>query len=295
MSNYNNLFIRVFSSFFSRDFYCFVFDKQKNSGFGVLAVILFVTFFIPSIIIYNKLINFSYSDSDNLLISELKDTLISVPEVSVKEGVLYNNQSGLPKTVELNSFNKNLIVLDETKNSLIASDTMVLFSKDGMYFNPLELVTILLKIFGLKNIPVEHFANAKANFISYPKEPFVFDGEFMIKWSEGYVQSLGNSLLYSLLPSVFIFSLILKFIEVLFLSFIARVVALRYKLQFTHKQIFRLTVVALIPTLVIRLINASFLWSSNLLAMQPLSTLLLVGINLYFIYFAISSVVARQK
>jgi len=286
MTNYNNFLNRSICAFFSERFYNFVAKGQKNSGFGTLVVILFFTYLIPSVVIYNKLINFSYEDSESAL--ELKSMLLEVPEITITEGVLDDNDI-FPKSISSDILNKNFLVIDKKENSLVASNSSILFSKDGVYFNNLELVVILLNTLNLKNIPTGNITN-NTNFVPYPAEFSSFDSNFLIQWSEKYIHSLGASLVYSLLPAVVLLSIILKFVEIFFLSFITRIISVRMNLNLSSNQIFRLTVAAMIPALMVKLINGMSLWSSKILSVQPMGTLLLVAMNLYFIYFSVKSV-----
>lgn len=288
MTNYNNFFNRSVGAFFSEKFYNFVFREQSNNGFSTIIIILFFTYFIPSIIIYNKLVNFTYQNNDNEAISELKEALFEVPNVTITDGILDHNDD-LPKAINISLLDKNLLVIDKEQDSLITSNSSVLFSKDGIYFNSLDLVGILLKLLNIQNVPTGSI-DGNASFVQYSDVLTAFDGDFLTKWSEKYINSLGGNLLYSLLPSVVILSIIFKFIEVFFLSFITRFIAVKLRVDYTPQQIFRLTAAAMIPALVIKLINASSLWSSTILLMQPAGTLLLISMNLYFMYFAVKSV-----
>jgi len=287
MLNYNNFLNRSFSAFFSRSFYNFVFTQQKNNGFSTLIIILFLTYLVPTITIYQKLIGFTYQDNQDEIVLELQNSLLEVPDITITDGILDGNDQ-LPKEIAMSVLNKNLIVIDQEQNSLSTVNSSVLFASDGMYFNNLELIVILLKALNLRNIPTGNISS-NTSFIQYPETLTAFDGNFLLEWSERYIHSLGSNLLYSLLPAVVILSVILKFIEVLCLSFIARIIANRLNIKYKTEQIFRLTVAAMIPALIIKCINSASLWSSSILSAQPIGTLLLVSMNLYFIHFALTS------
>lgn len=288
MPNYNNFLNRSFAAFFSRPFYNFVFTQQKTNGFSTLIIILFLTYLVPTIIIYQKLVGFTYQDNQDEIVLELQNSLLEVPDVTITDGVLDGNNDQLPKEIAMSVLNKNLIVIDQKQNSLSTVNSSVLFASDGVYFNNLELIVILLKALNLRNIPTGNISS-NTSFIQYPKTLTAFDGNFLLEWSQQYIHSLGTNLIYSLLPAVVILSVILKFIEVLCLSFIARIIANRLNVKYKTEQIFRLTVAAMIPALIIKCINSASLWSSSILSAQPIGTLLLVSINLYFIHFALTS------
>ena len=132
--------------------------------------------------------------------------------------------------------------------------------------------------------------NSDTDFTLYPEKDIIFDGKFIISWTQKYINSLGKTIIFPLLPLIIIFSIILKFAEIWLLSFVARFIANNYKLNLNSRQAFRLTATALIPTLIIKLFNGATLWSSNILSTYPLSTLLLLALNLYYIHFAVKSV-----
>ena len=290
LKNYNNLFIRIYRSFFCANYYSFIAKQKNTNGFALVSIILAITYFIPCLIIQNKLSNFTYENKSNELVVELQESFSLVPEIHISEGkLLLENNANLPYIVNSTLLEKNILLFDPNQNSLIANNSVVLFAQDRIYFYTPELIYLLLKIINLSP-PTMDKLNHKSDFILYPKENIKIDGNIILSWTQKYIQSLGKTIIYPLLPIIILFSIVLKFIEIWFLSLITKFIANNYKLSLSSRQAFRLTATALIPTLIIKLLNAATLWSSSILSTYPLSTLLLLAINLYYIHFAVKSV-----
>ena len=293
--NYHNIFVRVYRSFFCKNYYNFIAKQKNTNGFALVCLILAITYLIPCLIIQNRLSNFTYNNKDNKLVVELKENLYSVPDIYLNEGkLLAEKNPNLPYNVNSALLGKNILLFDPSQNSLIANNSIILFSQDRIYFYIPELIYTLLKIINL-SAPTTGKFNNKSDFILYPKDNIKIDGKTIISWTEKYIRSLGKTIIYPILPIIILLSVILKFIEIWFLSLITKFIANNYKLNFTSRQAFRLTATALIPTLIIKLLNAMTLWSSNILSTYPLSTLLLLTINLYYIYFAVKSVAKNKE
>ena len=297
MQNYNNFFTRVFCSCFSRNFYRHVFYESKSDYFSVIILIIAITYIIPTSIIRDRLANFSYSQNDNNIARELHDALSNIPDITISDNILDSqNYPELPQSQYFSVLNKNLFTIDPTQNSLITTNSSILFAEDGIYINNQDLIIILGKMLGLENTPTNIYNNNHSKetpFLPYENNLTKFNGEFWIKWSEKNIRSLKTPLIFALLPSVIIVTSIIKLIEIFFLSFIAKAMAARLGISYNSLQILRITTVAMIPVLIIKLVNAAGLWSSKFLSFPPFSIILLMAINIYFIYFALSSV--KQK
>ena len=152
----------------------------------------------------------------------------------------------------------------------------------------MEMISILLNSFELGNIPLDKLGN-NTNFQEYPQDNFTINGEKLIKWSESYINYLGSNVLFSLLPLALIAAIILKMIEIFILSLITSSLLNRRKIKLPSKKVFALTLAAMLPGLALKALDAFSLWSSRLISNNNYGSIIMLAINIYFIYFAVSS------
>ncbi len=291
----SNLLSRIFYSFYSADFYRYVASSQRSSGFSYLAIIIALTYLVPALLISNRLSSFSFADTQNTELIELREILASAPELQIAEGQLVvSDADSFPVKFAHSALSKDLLVIDPEQNSLIAAQSFILFGAEGVYFHNLEITSLLFNFLGFEMFPKAGF-NGDATFQPYKAESYSFSGSDLAEWLESYINGLGRSLLFSVFPLVVLASIFLKFVELYIFTAIARSLARRKQLQITRAQAIKLTAAALMPVLVIKFIDACSLWSSNLLKIPFLSLLLLVFLNYYFINFALDSLKQRYK
>jgi hypothetical protein len=291
LNNYNNIFTIIYRSFFCNKLYNFIFKQDKPNIFFPIFAILVISFLVPCLIIQHRLANFTYDNNPNILVQELKEAILATPDIALKKGeLLYkHNDNNLPYVINIPSLDKSLITFAPSANSLIAHNTTILFSNEKVIYSLPELIALLLKLINLHTPSLSELKQHSSSYVSYPKGEIVFNGRTMLNLSKKYINSLANIILYPISLLIIILSTFLKFAEIWLLSFITKFFAHKYQITLSSKQAFNLTAIALIPTLTIKALNAISLWSSNLLTTYPISTLLLLAINLYYINFAVKS------
>ena len=291
LNNYNNIFIIIYRSFFCKKLYNHIFKQGKFNIFLPLFTIIVITYLVPCLMIKNRLANFTYSDNSNILAQELSENITLTPEIIIKNGKLIheNNPDIFPYYINIPSLNKNIISFDPKANSLIAHNSVILFSNEKVIFSLPELVVILLKLVNLNSPPLSQITQHNSNYELYPNKDINFNGATMLNLSEEYINSLAKLILYPISLIIIFLTILLKFVEILILSFITKFIAQKNQISLNFSQAFNLTAIALIPTLIIKALNAMSLWSSNLLTVYPISTLLLLAINLYYINFAVKA------
>lgn len=284
-----NYFSRIYRSFYDKGFYNNVAYQQNNVGVNLLVFILFVTYLVPSLIIYNKFTTFAFATTQSIKLKELGENLVEVPEIYINNRELSNEDNiNTPYELDVSFLDKTLLTFNEQENSLIGTNSIILFSKSGLYFDNMEMISILLNSFELGNIPLDKLGN-NTNFQEYPQDNFTINGEKLIKWSESYINYLGSNVLFSLLPLALIAAIILKMIEIFILSLITSSLLNRRKIKLPSKKVFALTLAAMLPGLALKALDAFSLWSSRLISNNNYGSIIMLAINIYFIYFAVSS------
>ena len=229
-TKYNNHIFRIFYSFFKPEFYQYVAYQQKGYGLKTIILILFFSFFIPTLIIYKSFSTFDFANSKNEKVIQIRDSLSNFPKIKIISGKLDNKENPiLPIVINGAQEDKNLITLDPDKNSLIATNSLILFSKEGVFFDSIEIISYLLSVFGYNNIPINKM-NIEASFINYSKENITIDNNSVENTIQLYVNNLGRNLLFSVLPITFIISILLKVIEIFALSLVTSILLKRKKL-----------------------------------------------------------------
>jgi len=291
---YNNHIYGIFYSFFKPEFYQYVAYHQKGYGLKTIILILFFSFFIPTLIIYKSFSTFDFVESKNEKIIKIRDSLSNFPKINIISGKLDKEQNPiLPVVINGASENNNLITIDPDKNSLVATNSLILFSKEGVFFDSIEIISYLLNIFGYNNIPINQM-KVEASFINYNNENITIDSNLVESTIQLYVNNLGRNLLFSVLPITFVISILLKIIEIFALSLVTSLLLKRKKLVYSYKKIFAITAAALIPSLFLKSIDAISMWSSNIIGNSAYGGLIILAINFYFISFAVTAISSKK-
>jgi hypothetical protein len=292
---YYNHFYRIFCSFYKAEFYQFVAYNQNGYGLRTISLILFISFLIPTIIIYKSLSGFSFRDNKNIEIANIRENIVQFPDIKISAGKLnQENNEFLPFVITGNSQGKDLITLDPNQNSIIAANSLILFSKEGVFFSSIEIIGYLLNMFGYDNIPINQI-KLDTNFIKYNEGDFVINSELIETSIELYINNLGKNLVFSVLPLTFIISLLLKIIEIIIFSCLTIVFLKKNKIKLAYKKTFAITAAALIPALIMKSLDAISMWSSRIINDPNLGGIVILSLNFYFIYFAVTSVTRLNK
>ncbi|MBT7242921.1 MAG: DUF1189 family protein [Flavobacteriaceae bacterium] len=149
---YNNLFFRIYYSFFSRNFYRYVALKQKRNGIRFLFYIIVLIWLIPSCLIYLKINNLTFEQTDNPIIKKLDFIISQIPDLEFKNNELVLREDQQQHfEIKDGIYDKNLLVIDLDASSLITSNAVIILSKEGIYFNELEFMLRVVNYLGIKS------------------------------------------------------------------------------------------------------------------------------------------------
>ncbi len=183
-------------------------------------------------------------------------------------------------------------MFNDQENSLINANSLVVFTEKGVYFDNLELIFIILRLFSSAKVPLDKISPINTNFMPYSADNTLINGEKLHEGVEETINYMGN-MLFSLLPTILIAALVLKLLEIMIMSLITILLLNKRGIKLAYKKIFALTLTAMIPSLILKALNAFSLWSSYLISNGSIGSLFILILNIYFISYAVNGL--QQK
>ncbi|MFZ8864515.1 MAG: DUF1189 family protein [Rickettsiales bacterium] len=291
----NNYLDRIIKSFYHKDYYNFVAFQQKNTGINLLIFIIFLTYLVPTILMYQKFKSFSFAKTNNQELAEISKGLLEIPDFFIKDGKLSSEHNpNLPYDFGVSFLAKKLVVFNDQENSLINANSLVVFAEKGVYFDNLELIFIILRLFSSANVPLDKISPINTNFMPYSADNTLINGEKLHEGVEKTINYMGN-MLFSLLPTILIAALVLKLLEIMIMSLITILLLNKRGIKLAYKKIFALTLTAMIPSLILKALNAFSLWSSYLISNGSIGSLFILILNIYFISYAVNVLQQRKS
>jgi hypothetical protein len=278
-------FRKVFYSFYSSRFYNFVFREQKGMGFSLVVKIVFLTYFVPSVVIYAKLSGFELGEVKSEKLIEFRDKLQLMPEIKIVNGELVNEKEVV---LNLSGYSKKVFVTSREVTSPQTLNTLMVFGKDGLYFRQFEFLGFLFSLVDLDFASIKNL-DADVSFVPYAGDvELVVDGELIEKVLNGYLQEIGQKLIFPILPIVVALMLLLKYVEVIIFGILTRSLAARRGIILSDLEVKKLTIIALVPALFLKMLNGMFLWSSKFLITTP-GVIFILLMKIYYIYHIVRS------
>ncbi len=289
----NNYLDRIIKSFYHKDYYNFVAFKQRNTGINLLIFIIFLTYLVPTVLMYQKFKSFSFAKTNSQELAEISKGLLEIPDFFIKDSKLSSGHNpNLPYDFGVSFLAKKLVVFNDQENSLVNANSVIVFAEKGVYFDNLELIFIILRLFSSANVPLDKISPINTNFIPYSTDNTLINGAKLHEVAEESIHYMGN-MLFSLLPTILIAALVLKLLEIMIMSLITIVLLNKRGIKLAYKKIFALTLTAMIPSLILKALNAFSLWSSHLISNSSFGSLFILVLNIYFISYAVN--VLQQK
>ncbi len=292
-----NFLKKIYLSFFSQNFYQKIFNEQKSSGFSFIVKLLIIAYTTPAIFFSYKLINFDINKKNKnteIFINEIQN----LPKFRIANKELQKNNNFPIIIPSQLSKNYNLFYISDQEN-IKNNKNIISITKHSIHLNTDRYLLFLLELTEIVNVKkiifemdAKEIEPSDKLIIPYQDLDIEVTPTFVINKFQNHIKNMGYKVIVPILPIILMLIILWTYIEVFIWCFMTRIFL--NNINFTQQELRKIIISALIPASSIKMINGIFLFSSYLLA-GKIGLVLILIIKIYYIKFAISSVILQSR